>query len=116
MRATAIELEVEALINTKELGELVERHLRGLLKFSDDEIKRKIAFVLSYSKNQKEFLAIRQNPKGVYFGNADEIKFIINSEFYSILRQNKSYGDRFYCGAGKLIIRVRDSARGERVI
>ncbi len=111
MKADSVGLEVYIEINPQELEELRKGSLDGLLNFRDNinpDAKREIPFSIEYSAEQREFLAVEQEPDNVYFGEANKIRFMINSEYYGSLITNKSFGARFSVG-GKLMMKLKGS-------
>lgn len=110
MKALAICLEVFVEINEAELKGIKEGGLSHVLRFSNnvspDEQDNYIPLELKLVPNQEEDLKVEQYPRGVYFGTAESISFLINQEFYDILAERYSNGQRFSHG-GKLIIRVK---------
>ena len=108
MKASSMGLEIEVKINSNELRRLEEEPLSGTLGFlnhSEPQMRRDIPIRIIYHGLQKEFLSVKQSPRDIYFGEANDIRFIINDEFYDILIEKGSFGDRFYT-IGKLIIKV----------
>jgi hypothetical protein len=109
MRASSVALEVAVDISQDELKKLETKPLSGLLKFEDffsiPHIRRNIPFNIEYIPRQKELLMVEQEPKEVYFGEANRLKFIINSEYYDSLVSERAFVDRFL-SSGKLSIRV----------
>lgn len=105
MKASSVGLEVDVELTEEEVFELKQKNITGFLNFrevNENQIK-KIPIKISYSLKQRELLEVTQNPRRVYFGNANEITFSINNEFYEILNERGSYGDRFL-GSGKFIV------------
>ncbi len=107
MKVDAIGLEVLAKISVDELLTLGSEGLEGVMRFRDNfENKRDIRVSIKYNGKQKEFVEVRQEPKG-YFGFADNIQFTINSYFLNRLQEFGDFGSRFpYNSAGKLEIRI----------
>lgn len=110
MRNYAICLEVFVEISEKELEGLKDKPLNHVLRFSNNvegEEDYYIPMEFRLASNQEENLRIEQNPDNVYFGEAENVSFLINQEVYDILKERGSYGQRFYHG-GKLIVHVKD--------
>ena len=107
MKVSSVSMETEVEISLEEAKKLEKKSLEGVLRFYDHEIslKRAIPFKIRLRPKQKDLLVVRKNPRDNYFGYAKRVKFLINQEFYSILIENGSFGDRFY-GSGKLIIKI----------
>lgn len=100
-------LEVDVLITPEELGKLEKLELKGILKFVDYHgSKKEIIMSINYDKNQKEYLKEWHIPLRSYFGDAKNIMFAINKEFYENLIKTGSFGDRFLNPDGKLVIKV----------
>jgi len=111
MKSRAICLEVFVEISEKELEELRDKPLNNVLRFStnvEGEEDYYIPMELWLAGNQEEDLRVEQNPENTYFGNAENVSFFINQEFYDLLKENGSYGQRFYGADGKLIVQVKD--------
>ena len=107
MRINSNGLEIEAQINQKELVELKQKGLTGILKFRDNwgSEKREIQVRIDYCKNQKGFINESHTPIG-YFGNAKKIFISINQEFYESLEKKGQMSER-YMTSGKLLIWIR---------
>ena len=110
MRATSACLEVYVEIDSWELERLESKPLLGTLNFRDDitPLKNQIPIVIERVSGQRKFLEVEQEPTNIYFGEANKIKFTINSEYYDNLITNKSFGARFSVG-GKLVMKLRGS-------
>ena len=109
MKASSVALEVEVGISREELIKLDGQTLPGVLKFNDwfsqPNIKRDIPIEIKYNSQQNEFLEVQQNPRGVYFGEANSIRFIINREYYQSLISNGLSIGRFW-HSGKLRVKI----------
>ena len=103
-------LEILAVISEKELSMLPIRSLKGTLNFTDRNIplKRDISFVFQYSPKQLGLLVVEQQPRNVYFGEADRVEVFINPEFYNILSANREFGQRFWT-SGKFEVMISDT-------
>lgn len=100
-------LEVEVLITPEELEKLEGEELRGVLKFADYHgSKKEMVISINYNGNQKEYLKEETIPRG-YFGDAKQIDFVINDEFYENLKEKREFGSRFLNPTGKLIMKVK---------
>lgn len=107
MRATSACLDVYIEIDSGELKRLERNPLLGTLNFRDDitPFKNQIPIVIERFSGQREFLVVEQEPDNVYFGRANKIRFMINSEYYDSLITYKDFGARFSVG-GKLAIKL----------
>ena len=106
MKATAIRLEVFVKLNLEEFEKLKDESLSGKLKFYDDPSPPKfIPVEIIYDSKQKEFLNVETEPKNGYFGNARDIKFRINDEYYDFVSNHGTFSDRFHTG-GKLTMYI----------
>ena len=106
MRADSAGLETEVYMSRREIKELENSFLAGEINFreyEDNKTRRKIPFKIVHDKFQADSLNVHIIPPKTYFGDAKEIIFAINSEFYNNLASSGRYGDRF-CGSGKLLI------------
>lgn len=102
MKVSSTRLEVFVKLNSKEFERLKDGVLSGELRFYDDPSPPKnIPIEIIYDSKQKEFLKVDSIPNNVYFGEAMEVKFRINNEYYDFVNKNGSFSDRFFM-AGKL--------------
>ena len=97
-------LEGKIIIGKKEARRLKSSALSGIIDFSEGG---QVPFTLVYSPSQKLWLDVYQIPPEVYFAEADKLIFVINSEFYHILCERGSFGDRFYA-SGKIEIEIKN--------
>ncbi len=107
MEATAFGLEVFVRISQEEMDDLLKSPLCGIMKFRDNHnsVKRDISFSIEYSPNQRRLIEKNQEPRDVYFGDAEEINFYINKEYYDSVKEDDAFGERFSIG-GKLVMKV----------
>lgn len=112
MEADSVGLEISVEINSEELKKLKAEPLHGILNFRDDyaspPLKRNIPIIIQYAPKQREFLIAGEEPKNIYLGETDIVKFSINPEFYSLLYDNKKFEQRFWM-SGKLEILINDT-------
>ena len=110
MRASSVSLEIFVEILPDELIRLKRKPLRGTLKFMDwfsiPDIKKNIPLTIGYNSEQKDSVFVKQEPENVYLGQADRLRFNINSDYYDSLVSNNVSVDRFE-HSGKLRILVR---------
>ena len=106
MKATAIRLEVFAKLSPEEFEKLKDKSLSGRLKFYDDPSPLKfIPITIELVGKQRELLKVETEPKRGYFGEAKDIKFRINDEYYNFVDNHGVFSDRFYTG-GKLTMAI----------
>jgi len=109
MRASSMGVEVSVDLFREELTKLEKQVLTGEIRSHTHHLPsvRNIPFTLKYNPKQEKFLLVFKRPKKGYFGDASEVLFSINSEFYQDLQERKEGIDRFYGAAGKLHVHVR---------
>ena len=81
MRAGSVGLEVEIHLDSKEILNLKDSSINGFLRFrevNEDEIRREIPVSIALDKEQKELLEVDTIPKGIYFGRAEKIKYVLS--------------------------------------
>ena len=104
MKASSVGLEILVEISSRELVRLRRRPLIGILKFKDwfaiPNIRKNIPLIIEYNSEQKDSVFVEQEPEDVYIGQADKLKFGINSEYYDSLVSNNESVDR-YLHSGK---------------
>jgi len=100
MKAESSGLEISVLLNEKEIKELRDGQIQGVMNFDDflHGKRRQIHISLEVREEQKVFLRVSQYPFKVYLGDAQRISFEINKEFYEILIENGKVGTRYGIG------------------
>ena len=106
MKATAIRLEVFVKLNSEEFEKLKDESLKGKLRFYNDPSPPKnIQIEIIYDSKQEELLNVDLTPKDNFFGDAKDVRFRINDEYYNFVDNHGIFSDRFYTG-GKLTMAI----------
>ncbi|HJZ18556.1 MAG TPA: hypothetical protein VJ208_00425 [Candidatus Nanoarchaeia archaeon] len=108
MKASSVNLETEVYLDNEEIRKLKNSFLSGVINFreyEDNKTRRKIPFIIIHDKFQDDLLNVKIMPRRTYFGEASEIVFVINNDFYDNLTNSGSYGGRFL-NSGKMLMHI----------
>lgn len=104
MRARSCGLETSITLNVEEMRNIGKGGVEGMLVFREvlENTTKEIPFSLNYCPNQREPAEVVIFPEETYFGNAEKLNFLINSEYYGwLLSSGRAEGARFLTN-GKL--------------